>query len=261
MCFIDIKTFKTMQTLKLKKSIVKAFLFCSIVALFSSFTMRCSFGDQIQGNGNIVKKTVAVNGFNSVSVNDAIRVQIIQSQSSKVIVESDSNLLNYIDVNVASGGKLVIKRKNIKQSIRFSKLIVYVYTPKLSSIEVNDACSMNIDKFKSNNLQVVINDASQLQGNLECESLAIKLQDASKLILSGKAQSCDFDINDASSMEAQNMVVNNATIKLNDASSATINVVDMLSCDVIDASHLSYKGNPKINKRHVGDASKVQRID
>jgi|GEM_PF-1835474 Protein of unknown function (DUF2807). len=247
--------------MKLTKSIVKAFIFCSIVVVLSSFTMRCSIGESIKGNGDIVKKTIEVKGFNSLLINDAITLQIIQSQNAKVIVQADNNLVNYIDVKVDNNGKLVIKRKDAKKSICFTKLKVYVYAPKLSSIEVNDACSVNIDDFNVGNLQLKIGDASIFKGKLECESLKLKIVGASNVKLLGKAKNCNIDLEDASFLDTQDMIANNATIKLDDASNAKINVLDALSFEVIEASYLSYKGNPKINKRYIDDVSTVQRFD
>lgn len=249
-----------MQAIKLRKTVVVLLSLVAIMTFLPSCAMKSNY-NSIKGNKVIVKKIFNTNEFYGIEVDNAFNVKLIQSDKTKLVLETDSNLVKYIDINVDVNGKLIIRQKDIKKNIKFTTLNLYIYTPKINSIELTDASIMDMPNFKTDKMTIEVGDASNLSGELECVSLEMEIGDASNVMISGKVKTCNININDASELDAQKMIANDVTISANDASNVKINVLENLSYDLKDASSLSYKGNPIIGKRLLRDDSSVNKID
>lgn len=110
-----------------------------------------TFAQTIKGDGNIVKKDIAVSGFNKINSLGSFNVFISQSESEKLTVEGDDNLMQYFSAEV-SGKELNLSFT--KGSISPTKFDVYVTVKelnKLSGVGSGDVKSLNTiksDKFK-----------------------------------------------------------------------------------------------------------------
>jgi len=75
-------------------------------------TSSCQYmlGKRIRGNGNIKTATHSMSGFKDIEVAGAIDLYVSQGEIVPVKVETDENLLPYIEVFL-EGNKLVVRHK------------------------------------------------------------------------------------------------------------------------------------------------------
>ena len=102
--------------------------FFSIAIVASFLLSSCHFfgGKRVSGNGKIVTQERSVNGFQNIDVSGSATVRLRQDSMPSVKVETDENLIEYLDVHV-DGNTLVIKPKKGYNLIRQKRLL---FTPQ-----------------------------------------------------------------------------------------------------------------------------------
>jgi hypothetical protein len=85
------------------------------------------------GNGNIVSKTIAVNSFVRLHVSLSGYVELIQSNEEKVEVETDENLVDYIDTT-NSGRTLYVTAEGKWRIPGFTSLRIKVFYRQLYNL-------------------------------------------------------------------------------------------------------------------------------
>src|SRR5687768_5064695 len=114
----------------------QAFLLLLLAAIFSS----CNWfgGKRVSGNGNIIAQDRKVSSFHSIEASGSVSVHMRQDSSSSVRIETDENLMEYLEV-FTDGNTLVIKPKqgfNLKPS---RDVVIYTAAPVYRSIDVSGA--------------------------------------------------------------------------------------------------------------------------
>src|SRR5690349_428701 len=114
-----------------------------MVFLVLSCLISCHFGwgEKVSGNGHIKTEDRQVSDFNSVDVRGDIAVHIKQDAMTGVRLETDENLMQYIEVFM-SGSKLVIRTKEGYNLDATKDIIAYVNAPAWKSIEVSGTCDI-----------------------------------------------------------------------------------------------------------------------
>src|ERR1700742_4954555 len=98
-------------------------------------------GKRVHGNGNIKTEDRPVSNFKHVEVGGAAKVLVSQGDHASVKIETDENLLPYMEVS-QDGDKIFIHEKhgfNLKPT---HEIRIYVTAPIFSSIEASGACDI-----------------------------------------------------------------------------------------------------------------------
>ena len=64
--------------------------------VFLLLVQSCDFNYKI-GNGNIIEHEIKLDDFSRISIGGNYRVTLIQSEETRVVIECDENLLDYIN--------------------------------------------------------------------------------------------------------------------------------------------------------------------
>src|SRR5437763_2278792 len=115
------------------------FLALPLAILLSS----CHFfmGQRVSGDGHISTRQKEVGSFNSVAVSGSVKVHVRQDASNSVKLETDENLMDYIEV-FTEGNKLVIRTKQGYNLDPTKDIIAYVASPTYRDIDVSGACDI-----------------------------------------------------------------------------------------------------------------------
>lgn len=214
-----------------------------IAALFVGLTsaLNCSVGSfnlgGESGSGNVQSEKRDVSGFKAIDAGGAIRLDVIVGQDFTVEVEADDNLLSRIKTEV-SGSKLKIyteDRISTKNEMR-----VRVSMPELTAMDLSGASHGTVSGVNSDSLEL---DASG----------------ASKIIIDGKARTLRAEASGASTLNAENLSVEDADVEASGASNITVNASNDLKADASGASSVVYTGEPKNVKGNSSGASSVKR--
>ena len=233
------------------------FLLFSAALLFAS----CEFLDResINGNGKIATRERNVGAFNSIEANGAFEVHVQQASANSVKVETDENLMEYIDV-YTEGSTLILRPKKGFSLDPSKEITVYASAPEFKDLEVNGASKIIGDgPLSGNDLELHATGASELTMEVKTAKLKAELSGASHLNLKGSSSTVSTEASGASHVKCMDLVTDETTLHLSGASSAEVNADKQLTIEASGASNVKYRGNANINQKSNG-ASSVEKV-
>lgn len=219
----------------------------------------------ISTNKNILNKEILLSNFSRIEVASPLNVYLIQSNSEKVVIEADENIIKYIDISVKDE-KLIVKIKEGTKNILNNVTIkIYVYFKDLTEIEQLETCNItsnnqlifnNLKIFiraasslhlslKCKKLDVLTTGASSVNLSLNCEDLKITQIGATSIDISGNTNTMLLSCNSASNFKGKKLIAVNCKANISGSSNAAVTVINNLELKVSNASSAKYYGNPK----------------
>lgn len=234
-------------------------VFIALVSAISFSSCHYIMGERIQGNGNVATREENVGSFNSLDVGGAIEVHIRQDQTPSVKIETDENLMEFLEV-FTEGNTLVIRTRQGYNLDPSKGVVAYVSAPAYKNIEVSGASKLVGENTISGNgeLNISASGASKITMEVDGQKLTGDASGASTVILKGQVSNIDVEASGASHINGYDLVTDDAIIGVSGASSAKITANKTLKADASGASSIRYKGNANVNQSTSG-ASSVSR--
>ena len=202
--------------------------------------------NRIQGSGNLLSENRDFSAFHSVHIATAGKVLLTQSDSQKVKVTVDDNLMQYIRLNVTNNVLTIDIEPNV--SLQDMHLTIDVSMPQLFELHTSSAGNfIGQSLFIGDEFRLFSSSAGNIFLNLEADYLFTSLSSAGNANLSGTVSTHDAIISSAGGLHAFGLNTDTTTISLSSAGNAEIFVNDLLNATLSSAGSLFYKGNPVIN--------------
>lgn len=203
------------------------------------FTPNCSFGNftGIKGSGTSKTQQRNVSGFKRVEAGGAVNVEIDAQKDFSVTVEADDNLLEHIKTEVNGDTLKIYSEGKISPT---AKLNVKISMPEIEGINLSGASDGKIT-------------------NVRTDSLELKASGASEVVIVGEAKTLEAEASGASTIDAENLDVEDANVEASGASKAMVSATNNLEADANGASKISYTGEPKNIKQNSSGASSINK--
>lgn len=212
---------------------------------------------RIKGSGNVIKETRNVTGFHALDIGGAFEIELVKSNEEKVIIETDDNIMPFIETTVR-GGELEID--NTKDINNPTKLKVVIYYKSLDELEISGAAELySSDVLESPKLELDFSGASEVTLKIKTDELSGDFSGASKVEMEGQANRADLDLSGASVIECYGLEINYLNLDASGAAVVRVLVLEKLSIDASGASSVRYKGSPSIDIQSVSGASSVRK--
>jgi len=235
------------------------FLFASIFVGISSLCASCDVIGGIHGDGNVLKETRKVSGFDGIEVSGAFNIILKQGPAEEVVVESDANLLPVIRTEVV-GGTLTIETK--KPVSHMTVMKVYITVKDLKKIDVSGAVDIHTDgRLTVPELSIDASGASESKMELGVQKLKLDCSGASKMRFSGFATYVNMDLSGASDIFGFDLLAETYDIEISGAGNAQINVSKKIHAEISGAGNVKYKGSPTDVDQSVSGAGTIKRVD
>ncbi|PIQ28242.1 hypothetical protein COW36_04605 [bacterium (Candidatus Blackallbacteria) CG17_big_fil_post_rev_8_21_14_2_50_48_46] len=232
-----------------------------------------SLVNPLKGDGNIQVEERPLDGkFENLDIQAPIEIEYTQSDSDKGLsIHADANILPLIQTSV-SNNRLLIKLAQSYNTATQSKMILK--GPALSDVQISAPAKFSMLGLSGKEpLSMEITaPAEVLLSNPNCSSFKLtagnaavieirsmnigsfeaKLSDATSLTAYGTLESLNLSGVGASRISALNLIVGEATLKLEKASKASLTVNRRLDVNLSDASAMEYAGSPQISSQVSG---------
>ncbi len=203
-----------------------------LIALLAAALCSCTFnvntsGKIVRCKGPIQVKTLEeITGFNSIVVQGAADLFLIQQAECEVTVRANEEVFQYLDYQVVDG-TLYIQNKD-RVNITADTYDITIGLPSLTAITVNGAADV---KWKSpytseKDMAIKVNGAGDLElggvsvpalsivvngagdvdaASLDVDTLAITVNGAGDVLVSGVSDTAFFKVNGAGMVDARNL--------------------------------------------------------
>jgi hypothetical protein len=260
---------------------VKKTLFIGLIGLSLLLVMAGCVGI-VQGNGDIVTETYDVSGFDRLDVSNAVRVELSQGGGESARVETDANLIRYLEVEVR-GETLYVGLNDDARGLNISPTRGINFTigvDELERLEVSGASDVAAGPLESGDFALSASGASDVEvealsadavrieasgssdvsvADLRAEELDTAATGSSTVEVRGEVAGQVADVAGASRYEAGSLQSVEAHVECSGASDAALRASETLGVDASGASNVRYYGDPQISQQLSG-ASDLERL-
>lgn len=270
-------------------------IFAFLLVLTSTSYLAAQSDEKVKGDRNVTIKQTYVEPFKSIVVGEDFSVEIIYNSKPSVEIEADSNLHEFIAVEVVNGTLTFKTTARITSSKRMN--IVVNYTDGLENIEVLDngeirsLTSLELENtslktsgssraylnIKTNNFSYIASDKSKTKLNVNATNAVMLLNDNVKVeaLLNASTAKIDlyqrasarFDgtigdtqlrVDNSSSFYGKEFLTKTCHLTADLSSSATIRVNDTIDIESTGNSEVYLYNTPKITLTNFVGTSKLQ---
>lgn len=243
---------------------VKVIVFCTkfIVTVLVAL-LFASCGDNvfngIKGNGNVqTEKRTITEKFTKILVSRGLEVVVEQANEVFVEVEADQNLLSHITTKVENGVLVISSDENIYSS---DSETVRVKMPIIEGLEATSGSNIKTNgTLKSTatetNIRVSTTSGSEIEANLEFDSINAESTSGSTITLSGKALKIRTATTSGAEINAETLLANEVTAEATSGSSTEVHPLVNLVAKANSGASIDYSGMPKnISKEETSGGS------
>ena len=197
------------------------------------------FGANVKGSGKRVTQRRDVTPFTSISTDGAFDIEVVCQKDLGLEIEADDNLLPLIETKV-SGGTLHLRPTQNYSAEDAPKIKITV--PNIEAFSANGAGKIQITGVNNDKLQISLNGAPTFTA-------------------SGTTKMIGVDTNGAAKVDTHNLRAAHAVVDSKGASKVDLGLSDQLDVTVSGPSHVTYKGDPVVNKTVHGPGKVEKRVD
>ena len=251
---------------------MKKFLIFMMIFLLASPACSALPANTIIGSGNVIRQTFDVSGFDHIQLDTVGTVQIVQGDSESLSIETDDNILPYLNVQVA-GNTLVLIGKNNTNLEPSISITYYLSVKDIHAITTNSSGDIAAAAIATDKFDIFVNgsgditlDRADVQGlsiasdgsghvtiaELAVETVSAQILGSGNVQLSGKADSLDLQSRgsgDALFKDLQTADVNAALQASGDASVWALRTLDVA---IAGSGNVSYYGKPLLTQNLTG---------
>jgi hypothetical protein len=212
----------------------------------------------VSGSGNLKSEARAVSGFTGISVSLAGDVDVRQTGTEGITIETDDNLLPLIET-VVERGVLKIRPVEKNTNLRTKNMKIVVNAKTIESLSVAGAGDIHADQLKSEKLKVSVAGAGDIRIKaLDVDSLNASIAGSGNVLLGGRANMLDGSIAGSGDLKAGKLEAKTAKLSIAGSGSALLWAKETLKVSIAGSGDVKYYGDAQVSKSVAGSGSIVR---
>lgn len=222
------------------------------------FFQNCNFNVK-RGNGNIVLEEIDLENFSKVSIGGNYNVTLIEGIETKVNIETDENLMTFINTELYDQTLNINNVHNLKGS---KGINIEIYYREIDKIYSTGASNIgHDDTLTGEELMINLSGAGAIDLELEIQKVKVNLTGAGVIKLAGQTDILETHISGAGGLSAIELISNECSINLSGLGGAEVYAKEKLEATITGIGGIIYAGNPKLVERQVTGLGKIKRAD
>ena len=218
-------------------------------SLIVAFTFSCSaqWGKKIKGNGNTVTIDRNVGDYDAVALSGWFDVDLVDGKEGKIILEGESNLLEYIETEVKDG-KLTIKVEkgvNLKPSTWDDGIRITVPVESIDALALSGSGDIVGKKtIRTDRFKTTMSGSGDITVDIEANSVEASMSGSGDINLSGSTKNFNATISGSGDIKAYELEADNVDATVSGSADIKVTANKMLKARVSGSGDISYRGNP-----------------
>lgn len=193
----------------------------------------------VKGSGKRVTEKRTIAPFTSIETNGAFDIEVVCQKDVSMELEGDDNILPLVTTEVSNN---VLRLKPSQSYSVNDPIVLRLTVPNLEAIMANGAGNIRITGVSN-------------------EKLQISSDGAPVITASGSTKMIGIDTNGAAKIDTHNLRAAHAVVDSKGVSKVDLGVSDRLDVTVSGPSHVTYRGDPVVNKTVHGPGKVEKRSD
>jgi hypothetical protein len=201
----------------------------------------------VNGSGNLINETRQVSNFDKIELSGSGEVIITQSGNESLSIETDDNVLEYVNVEV-DGGTLKLGLKSGARSVSPSHLTFIVGVDDLNSLSVSGSGDIESDGLETSSLEVEVSGSGLVQiANLGSDDVKIDISGSGEINMAGDVAGQDVAISGSGKYLAGDLSSKSANVSISGSGDVTVWATESLDADISGSGSIGYYGRPAID--------------
>lgn len=243
------------------KTSMKTYLFMLLLPFISTSCMVTLPTERVRGSGRVVLEEREVSGFDEIKVTGAGRVFITQGDSESLTIETDDNLLEYIETRVrgktleigftddtifsSSGGRRVLDPTD--------GFIFQIGVKDLKAIILSGAARVEVNQLTIERFDINLSGAGDIRlDDLNADQLDVLISGAGCVEVGGEVDVQDVRLSGLGRYQTFDLESREAEVNLSGAGDAEVWVTDVLDVLLSGVGNVKYYGDPEITQNVTG---------
>ena len=202
----------------------------------------------IKGNRNVVSedRTISDN-FDEIKVQQGINLYLTQSNTTKINVEADENILDLLITEVKNNELKIYFEKNVN---RAKARNVFLSTTTIKKIKASSGASVKSENtFQVASLDLDASSGSSIKFYVSADDVTTETSSGANIKVYGKSKSFSGKASSGSSIDADELSCIEAYANASSGANINVNVSDKLTASASSGGDIDFEGNPKnVNK-------------
>jgi len=237
----------------------KIHLLLLTLVLFSS--CQFIFREKIRGNGHITTEQKNIGDFSSIELRGAMNVHLKQASGNDLKIETDDNLLPYIEV-YTEGDKLIVREKKGYNLRPTRDINVYASAPVFRAIRLSGSGDILSDNTISGNesLDVSLSGSGGMKLEVDLPKITSHVSGSGDISLKGEARDADLSLSGSGSVRCMDLVSDNVSLQVSGSGDAGVTANKTLDVRISGSGSVAYRGNPSVTQKISGSGD-VRRVN
>ncbi|WP_290696248.1 head GIN domain-containing protein [Lacinutrix sp.] len=223
--------------------------FVLAIALLSfTFAQAQLWGSKkIKGNGEVTTITKSTSDYDEIKFAGSMDFILVKGKEGDIKIEGESNLLEYIKVEV-DGNTLKIKTENnISLKPSFNKTIkITIPFKDIDYVSLSGSGDViNKDKIVANNFTTRISGSGDIVLDIEANDISASVNGSGDLTLNGKTKELKASVTGSGDFHGYNLEAIDVDAKVTGSGDVEIVCNGDLKARVTGSGDIEYKGSPK----------------
>jgi hypothetical protein len=212
----------------------------------------------IKGNGNVLSEDRTItNDFNEIKVQQGINLYLTQSNTTKINVEADENILDLLITEVKNNELKIYFEKNV---YRAKARNVYLTTNDISKINTSSGASVKSENtLIVNSLDLDSSSGSSIKIYVNSDEVSSSTSSGASIKIYGKTNYFLANASSGSSIDADELKSKEATAQASSGANINLNVSDKLTASASSGGDIDYEGNPTKIKKDTSSGGSVSK--
>ncbi len=194
--------------------------------------------NQVSGSGNRQKQKREVPAFTSISTEGAFEIDVVSQKALSLEIEGDDNILPLVSTEVSNN---VLHVKSSRSYSVSEPVTLKISVPNLEAISVSGAGRIEVSGLKNDKFEIDVNGAPSL-------------------VVGGETKFVDIDTNGAGKIDTHRLRTARARVESKGVSKVSVHAGEQLDVTVSGPSHVTYTGDPAVNKTVNGPGSVQKKV-
>lgn len=239
------------------KSLKITLIFAIVLVSFNTACAQWG-NEKVRGNGDVTSITRSTSGYDALRLSGWMDFEIVEGTEGEIILEGESNLLDYIITEVEYKG-LVIKIENgIHLSPSRNKTIKIIIPVQ----SINEVALAGSGEVKSNTTITTGNFESKVSGSgninldVDANKVDVTVTGSGDIILTGNTQNLEVSVTGSGAFNVETLYANYTEAKVTGSGDILVVANKDFIGSVTGSGDIKYKGNPeKVDKKVTGSGN------